>query len=126
VLTSILAGAGLGDARRVAQRIVARMSHAVGEPVTSSDPLVSMRRLHAQKKPVLLVHGLADKLIPYRASLELKHANPDAELVLVPDMGHGREVPADDPAYRAELMSFVHRVVAQSTEASCMEALQTA
>jgi pimeloyl-ACP methyl ester carboxylesterase len=38
--------------------------------------------------PTLIIHGTADKLIPYQASIELHEALPGSDLWLVEGMGH--------------------------------------
>jgi pimeloyl-ACP methyl ester carboxylesterase len=63
--------------------------------------------------PLAIVHGSRDRMIPYRAALEL-HVNgqPNRRLVLVPDMGH-----AFDPAGHTAICEAVDWVLSRPSSA---------
>lgn len=52
-------------------------------------PLRTDLALPRMRMPVLLVHGERDTVIPSAESVALKALRPDADLLLLPDAGHG-------------------------------------
>lgn len=71
--------------------------------------------LYADRKnpPTLLMHGDADRLVSYSASVEMEHAlqaaGNDVELVTVPGQGHGF---FDGEEYYQRIYAFLERVLA--------------
>ncbi|MGH3734483.1 MAG: alpha/beta fold hydrolase [Micromonosporaceae bacterium] len=63
-------------------------------------------------KPLLVVHGRKDRIIPVRASRELHAGVPHSELVILPHCGHCPQL--DDPRTVVELATgFAERSVAR-------------
>lgn len=81
-------------------------------------------RLSELQAEVLLLSGDADRLIPHRHTLRLKRALPDAELQLLPGVGH--DIAAEAPeAVAAHIKRFVLGVVDEgsATEAGVARAV---
>ncbi|GAB3565075.1 alpha/beta hydrolase [Amycolatopsis endophytica] len=55
-----------------------------GRPRPDLDPV----RLPSPSRPVVLVHGTADDVVPIKLSRAYAEVHPDARLVAVPDAGH--------------------------------------
>ncbi len=51
------------------------------------------RKLHSLRMPVLVIHGLEDKMVHVSGGRATSQAIPGAELLLIPGMGH--DVPAE-------------------------------
>lgn len=62
-------------------------------------------------RPVLLVHGSADALIPVAHAQQLKAADPSAELWVVPGAGHAGSYGADPQAYVERVAGFFERAL---------------
>jgi pimeloyl-ACP methyl ester carboxylesterase len=52
--------------------------------------------LRAVRQPVLLIHGGRDRVIPVSAARGIARANPDWQLVVLPDVGHVPQLEAAD------------------------------
>lgn len=65
---------------------------------------------HRSKKPMLIVHGEADKFVPMQMSEEIYLANPDCvERHTFPGAGHGLSYYADPDRYKAVVRDFMKR-----------------
>ncbi|GAC1354047.1 MAG: hypothetical protein NVS4B8_28170 [Herpetosiphon sp.] len=60
-------------------------------------------------RPVLIIHGTRDWLIPPSDAEQLHHAAPGSELWIVPDAGHVRIYAADPAAYVRRIAGFFDR-----------------
>ncbi len=59
---------------------------------------------HINHCPILLIHGTADRMIPYSESEKLQREQPNAQLWLVPSAGHGGAI--QDGRYPRQLYDF--------------------
>lgn len=85
-------------------RAVARARHSVDLAALRFDPGVLT-------VPTLLVHGVADPVVPVRGSDALAASRPDVVSYLrIPDAGHVRGWNADPGTYDAALQSLLDRV----------------
>jgi fermentation-respiration switch protein FrsA (DUF1100 family) len=74
-----------------------------GVDLEENSPEAAMHRLDG--KPVLLIHGKSDSLIPYAESVRMKEIlGESAELWLIVDAGHGETMFNSD--YEARLRKF--------------------
>ena len=75
-----------------------------------SDPIAWVPNI---KAPILFIHGLADRSIPYRDSQQLRAAaiNPTDELWLVPGADHVKSFHTDTTGYWQHLLPFLARAL---------------
>ncbi len=69
-------------------------------------------RLKALKVPVLVIHGADDLLIPVNGGEDTARSIPDAELLVVPGMGHDFPEPLM-PVYLKAIGYFAAKVEAR-------------
>jgi hypothetical protein len=76
----------------------------LGVDLRQASPLEAVRQTHV---PVLLIHGMADRNIPYRHSQELHAANPAATtLWLVPGASHFNTLSRDPELYARTVVDW--------------------
>jgi hypothetical protein len=69
-------------------------------------PITAMERT---RTPILLIHGLEDRLTPYWHSQRLAQANPSAVLWLVPHANHVRASSTDPTGFRSRVLDWFAR-----------------
>ena len=69
------------------------------------DPFDNLATLPSLQRPVLLIHGTRDRLIPYSHGLALAAATPRARLVAFTTDHNDRL--SDDPRFWQEVTSFL-------------------
>lgn len=80
-----------------------------GANIAASRPVDVIDAIAA--RPVLIVHGAADTLIPVAHAEQLKAADPSAELWVVPGAGHAGSYRADPQAYVERVAGFFDRAL---------------
>ena len=71
------------------------------------DAFAPRNRIAFVNAPVMLVHGDADQLVPIDNLYELSAAQPDAEVLVVPDGGHSDLAPFE--TYIGGITDFLNR-----------------
>jgi dipeptidyl aminopeptidase/acylaminoacyl peptidase len=79
----------------------------LGTDIAASRPVDSIDEI--APRPVLIIHGTADDLIPVAHADQLKAANPDADLWVVPGAAHGGSYREDPQAYVERVAGFFER-----------------
>ncbi len=70
-------------------------------------PLNNLERISSLKSPLLVVHGLRDKIVPPEMSRRLFDRAPlPKDLVLIPGAGHSNAFEAGDAKYRRAWLDF--------------------
>lgn len=77
----------LAASRRAAQRCYCPEGSARQMQAVIADGS-RVERLRALRVPTLVVHGADDNLVPSAAGIDTAHCVPDAQLELIPGMGH--------------------------------------
>ncbi len=73
--------------------------------------------LEQDDRPILLLHGEADELVPFSCSVEERDAcKGPVDLFSVPDAGHGISYLVDTEGYQQALNRFLHQYVFRDTE----------
>ena len=81
--------------------------------ILSSDAVRSVRNA---KKPVLLIHGTADRFVPIRMSHEIRAANPDLiTFIEVEGAPHGLSLLKDREGYRRAFTEFIEKIRSEET-----------
>lgn len=72
--------------------------------------LSQIKNLH---KPILLLHGMADAAVSYQSAEQLKAAQPNAELVLLPEANHvfGAKHPYSDAVLPKDFTFVVDKMI---------------
>jgi fermentation-respiration switch protein FrsA (DUF1100 family) len=86
------------------------MGRLLGYDFFSDRPLDEIGRI--APRPVLIVHGDADGLVPLSDAQQLVAAGPSAELWVVHGAGHGGSYGIDPPAYTERVAAFFERNLA--------------
>lgn len=75
----------------------------------AATPIDAVRKA---KLPILLIHGTADKYVPYDMSVRMKAANEKGVTFLtVPEAGHGLSYMVDSKAYENAVLEFCRKVL---------------
>jgi fermentation-respiration switch protein FrsA (DUF1100 family) len=86
------------------------MGRLLGYDFFSDRPLDEIGRI--APRPVLIIHGDADGLVPLSDAQQLAAAGPSAELWIVPGAGHGGSYRMDPQAYTERVAAFFERNLA--------------
>jgi len=78
-----------------------------------SDNYNTLAALRAYRGPILIIHGIQDKVVPVRHAQELQKKIPAANLILY-KCGHSN-CPPDWDIYWADITTFLDRVWGQSS-----------
>jgi pimeloyl-ACP methyl ester carboxylesterase len=78
-----------------------------GHDIIAANPVDEVGRI--APRPLLIVHGTADRLIPIAHAEQLKAAAPAAELWVVAGAGHAGSYRADPQAYVAKVVGFFEK-----------------
>ncbi len=76
------------------------------------DPFPNRARLRAYDRPILLIHGRDDDIIPIRHSKALQRAAamaPEVRTLFIDHVGHNDLLPASRAEYMAEVSDFARR-----------------
>ena len=103
--------------------LAARMKHVVGDPQTAMDELLAVSpvyQFHKLTRPVLLIHGTADRRVPYEHALRLRSllALDGRMPEWLPIVGGGHAL--SDPSLQAAIYAAGERFLA-----SCLAAPPT-
>ncbi len=93
---------GLPDFMLTPTTIMARIMF--GYDPSTSRPVDEMGRI--APRPVLIIHGTGDQLIPISDADQLKAALPSAETWIVPDVDHAGAYTRDPQAYDQKVIEF--------------------
>ena len=77
----------------------------------SLDEASAPQALAASRLPVLLIHGEADRYVPFAMGRENAQATPLASLASVPGAGHGVSFLVDREKCEKALDNFIARVI---------------
>jgi pimeloyl-ACP methyl ester carboxylesterase len=82
-------------------RVIEQQAHAIAGFESAS-------RVGSLRLPTLVLHGTADRVVPFARGEELAALIPGAELVVLPDAGHNYMTDAGDDANAAVLRFLSH------------------
>jgi fermentation-respiration switch protein FrsA (DUF1100 family) len=81
----------------------------LGYDLSAARPVDDLVRVAA--RPVLLIHGDQDQLIPLDDAYELQHAAPQAELWVLPGVQHARAYGSASQAYQERIAAFFEQAL---------------
>jgi dipeptidyl aminopeptidase/acylaminoacyl peptidase len=79
----------------------------LGYDITTARPVEEIDDI--APRPVMIIHGRADQLVPLDDAEQLRAANPGAELWVVPGAGHARAYNTDPRAYVERVAGFFRK-----------------